>query len=174
MHEFIARHQEQIVGVLSGFDRLVFRGTLRSIAYADGMKRYLSANEILLKDFGRHVEEVSQRLKEAALTAARVADRPVTYLPSSQTDKEAVARQIVAADGLSEGLVCVLSCVEQCRSFEIRRDRDSKKLVLEARYRTCLCFYLAASRVRIHERPHPDLVSVRHSGLPQRAGMAGP
>jgi len=141
MHEFIARHQEQIVGVLSGFDRLVFRGTLRSIAYADGMKRYLSANEILLKDFGRHVEEVSQRLKEAALTAARVADRPVTYLPSSQTDKETVARQIVAADGLSEGLVCVLSCVEPCRSFEIRRDRDSKKLVLEARYRKCLFFY---------------------------------
>ena len=34
MHEFIARHQEQIVGVLSGFDRLVFRGTLRSVAYA--------------------------------------------------------------------------------------------------------------------------------------------
>ena len=117
MHEFIARHQEQIVGVLSGFDRVVFRGTLRPIAYADGLKRYLSAHHVLLKDFGRHVEEVSGRLKEAAVAAARAAGRPVKYLPSSQTDKEAIARRIVAADGLSEGLVCVLSCVEPCRSL---------------------------------------------------------
>jgi hypothetical protein len=33
MKEFIAKHQAQILGVLSGFDRLVFRGTLRGIAY---------------------------------------------------------------------------------------------------------------------------------------------
>jgi hypothetical protein len=37
MQEFIAKHQEQINGVLSGFDRLVFRGTLRPLAYAAGM-----------------------------------------------------------------------------------------------------------------------------------------
>jgi hypothetical protein len=63
MHQFIAEHQEQIVGVLSGFDRVVFRGTLRPIAYAEGMRRYLRATHVLLKDFGRHVEEVSNRLK---------------------------------------------------------------------------------------------------------------
>jgi hypothetical protein len=30
MQEFIAKHREEITGVLSGFDRLIFRGTLRS------------------------------------------------------------------------------------------------------------------------------------------------
>ena len=45
MLKFIASHQDQISGVLSGFDRLVFRGTLRSIAYAAGMQHYLSSNE---------------------------------------------------------------------------------------------------------------------------------
>jgi hypothetical protein len=30
MHEFIAKHQDKIAGTLSGFDRLVFRGHLRS------------------------------------------------------------------------------------------------------------------------------------------------
>ncbi len=59
MHQFLAQHQEQIVGVLSGFDRVVFRGTLRPIAYAEGMRRYLRATHVRLKDFGRHVEEVS-------------------------------------------------------------------------------------------------------------------
>ena len=32
MHEFIAKHQDKIAGTLSGFDRLVFRGHLRSVA----------------------------------------------------------------------------------------------------------------------------------------------
>ena len=37
------KHQDQIAGVLSGFDRLVLRGTLRSIAYSQGMSQYLWA-----------------------------------------------------------------------------------------------------------------------------------
>ena len=63
MLKFIAKHQDEISGVLSGFDRLVFRGTLRSIAYRAGMNLYLFNNQILLKDFGAHVEQVSQQLK---------------------------------------------------------------------------------------------------------------
>src|SRR5216684_8752514 len=42
MKEFIARHAQGIAGVLSGFDRLVFRGTLRPISYPEGMMGYLS------------------------------------------------------------------------------------------------------------------------------------
>jgi hypothetical protein len=113
MHQFIAKHREQIVGVLSGFDRVVFRGTLRSIAYANGLKRYLRVTDVLLKDFGRHVEEVSERLKEASVAQARALGRPVTYLPSSQTDKDALARRLMAADGITRGLVGVLSCVNE-------------------------------------------------------------
>lgn len=59
MHEFIAKHEDKITGTLSGFDRLVFRGTLRPIAHDEGMKRYLWANQVLLKDFGSHAERVS-------------------------------------------------------------------------------------------------------------------
>src|SRR6202011_4363018 len=35
MQEFIAKHQDKIAGTLSGFDRLVFRGHLRSIGEPD-------------------------------------------------------------------------------------------------------------------------------------------
>jgi hypothetical protein len=43
MQEFIAKHKEEIAGVLRGFDRLIFRGTLRSISYPEGMMGYLWA-----------------------------------------------------------------------------------------------------------------------------------
>lgn len=41
MNKFIEKFGEQIQGVLAGFDRLVFRGTLRGIVYDAGMKSYL-------------------------------------------------------------------------------------------------------------------------------------
>ncbi len=141
MHEFIAKHQDKIAGTLSGFDRLVFRGTLRSIAYKDGMDRYLWTNQVLLKNFGAHVERVSRRLKEASLAEAQVSGRPANYLTSSQVSQEEMARGIAAKDGIREGLVCVLSCVEPCWSFEIHRNREKKKLELEPRYRKCLFLY---------------------------------
>jgi hypothetical protein len=128
-------------GTLSGFDRLVFRGTLRSIAHDEGMKRYLWANQILLKDFGSHVEKVSQRLKEASLAQVAALSRPVQYLSSSQVSKEEIARGIAAKEGIRDGLVCVLTCVEPCWSFEIHRNRETKKLELEPRYRKCLFLY---------------------------------
>jgi len=141
MHEFIAKHGSKITGTLSGFDRLVFRGTLRSIAHDEGMKRYLWANQVLLKDFGSHVERVSRRLKAASLAEAEALGRPVKYLTSSQVSEEEMARGIAAQEGIQDGLVCVPSCVEPCWSFEIHRNREKKRLELEPRYRKCLFLY---------------------------------
>jgi len=141
MHEFIAKHQDKIAGTLSGFDRLVFRGHLRSIGHPQGMMNYLWTNQILLKNFGAHVEKVTEHLKEASLAQAKASARPVKYLNSSQTDKETIARDILAHDGVRSGLVCVLSCVEPCWTFQIHRNRESKRLELQLRPGKCLFLY---------------------------------
>ncbi len=135
MHEFIAKHQDKIAGTLSGFDRLVFRGHLRSIGTPQGMMSYLWTNQVFLKNFGDHVEKVTERVKEASLAAAKACRRPVKYLNSSQLNKETIARDILAQDGVRAGLVCVLSCLEPCWKFEIHRNRMTKKLELKAHYK---------------------------------------
>ena len=141
MQKFIAAHHDEISGLLSGFDRLVFRGTLRSIAHAAGMQHYLSRNEVLLKHFGTHVEQVSQRLKVASLAEAAATGRPVHYLASGKVSKEEIARGIAIEDDIRQGLVCVLTSVEPCRTFEIYRDRATKHLQLHPRLRKCLFLY---------------------------------
>lgn len=141
MQEFIAKHRDEITGVLSGFDRLVFRGTLRSLSHVNGMDTYLAMNKVLRKDFGRHVQQVSEQLKQASLAEAGTLGRPVEYLASSQVDKEARARKIAAQDGVRQGLICVLTCVELCRSFEVYRNRETKRLDLVPRGRKCLFLY---------------------------------
>jgi hypothetical protein len=44
-------------------------------------------------------------------------------------------------DGISEGLICVLTCLEPCQSFSIHKDRNAKKLVLVPGQRKCLHLY---------------------------------
>jgi len=141
MQQFIAKYGDRINGVLSGFDRLVFRGSLRAISYIRGMMGYLWQNQVLLKDFGSHVLQVSTRVKEASLQAAQSLGRPVQYLTRSQDNKEAIARSIAKRDQIKAGLVCVLTCVEPCRSFDIWRNRETKQLDLVLRQRKCLFLY---------------------------------
>ena len=66
MEAFLNRHAGDVIGVLSGFDRLVFRGTLRMLAHHLGMKAYLWAVQVLLKDFASHAETVTRQLREAS------------------------------------------------------------------------------------------------------------
>ena len=141
MSPFIQRHQDNVTGVLSGFDRLVLRGTLRTLSYTAGMMNFLYGVGVLLKDFGGYVERTTKHLRAACYERARQLDRPVIYLPSSQPSKEALAQQIATRDAVSDGLICLLSCVEPCLSYEIRRDREQQQLVLEPRQRKCLHLY---------------------------------
>jgi len=141
VQKFIAKHQAHIAGTLSGFDRLVVRGTLRRIAHADGLNRYLWSNGILLKDFGAHVESVSQAVKAASLAQTLRADRPVRYLPSPDASKEEIARRIAAEDHITDGPVCILTCVEPCWSFQVYRSRETKRLELQLYRRKCLFIY---------------------------------
>jgi hypothetical protein len=141
MNEFIAKYQDHIEGVLSGFDRLVFHGHLRTLSSARDMEFYLAMNRILKKDFGQHVEEVSRRLKQASLEEAQCQRRPIIYLEDNDQPKEDLARSIASHDKIREGLVCVMTAVEVCWSFKVAGERESQKLKLKACTRKCLHLY---------------------------------
>ncbi len=125
MTEFTSKYASSIRGTLSGFDRLVFR-SLRKISYPFGMLGYLWANQVPLKSFGTQVNEISGRAKEAALRCVEQAGRTLRYLPSSQEDKEAVARSIAREQKITEGPVCALTCVEPCWGFDIYSRREAR------------------------------------------------
>jgi hypothetical protein len=141
MKEFIAKHRTAVAGVLSGFDRLVFRGTLRLISFPKGMMGYLWAKQVRLTEFGDYVERVSERLKQASKAMAERLGRPVKYVSSAGESKEELARGIAEREKIREGLVCVLSCVEPCQSFQVYRNRETGRLELVARRRKCLFLY---------------------------------
>jgi hypothetical protein len=138
---FLNRFQHSLTGVLSGFDRLRLRGTLRHLFQPTVMEAYLNACRVLIKDFGTFAQGLTARVKAAAYATAERAGRPFRYLASSQTSKEALARQIARQDGVTSGLIAIFSALENCLSYSVRGNRLTKQIHLVLESRKCLHLY---------------------------------
>lgn len=81
MEQFIVKHQDKITGMISCFDRLLFKGYL-PISHPEGMEAFLNRKDVLLKEFKTFASNCSDSLKLAAQEKARKAGRPFQYLNS--------------------------------------------------------------------------------------------
>ena len=91
MNTFVSRFQALVTGVLSGFDRLGFRGHLTPLRFDGGMFLFLKRTGIRLLDFKNYVVATSEAVRDRSLAQAERDHRPVRYLPSSATSKEDLA-----------------------------------------------------------------------------------
>ena len=119
MKSFLARHASKIKGVLTGFDRIRFRGTLRWLANTRGMANWLWHRQVLLKNFKGYALSLTDQLREETKCIADAANCPVRYLERSWESKEDHAKRIAADNKVREGLVCVLTAVEPCQTFNV-------------------------------------------------------
>ena len=107
MKEFVDKYQDRIHGVLSCFDRMIFRGYLPIMsgwAMAAFLYR-LNQNRSSLRPF---LLQNSQRVKNHAIAMAKQHGRPFQYL-TSNIDKDKAAQQLAQRDGIQHGLVCIYS-----------------------------------------------------------------
>jgi hypothetical protein len=141
VQEFIKNYECDVIGVLSGWDRIRFLGTYRALSAVRGMMRYLWHAGALLKDFGEFVQRKSKEIDTAVMGRAKELGRPVVFLDSPRIYKEDVALDIARKDGIKAGLVCVLGAVETCMSFVLGKDPERKKLVLKPASRKCKHLY---------------------------------
>ena len=138
MKSFLDKHAAKISGVISCFDRMLFRGYL-PIMSGYSMAQFLCQEKILYKDLKSFLLSNAAVLKDHAVDMARKAERPYTYLASSGVRKEERARAIATEDGIKEGLVCIFSQLEPCSTFSFRYERG-QAFVKPAR-RKCLHIY---------------------------------
>lgn len=141
MLKFVQRFASQVKGTLAGFDRLRFRGTKRLLACVRGLAEFLWRQQILLKDFNAFAQETTARLRHSVESNAEQLGRPVKYLQSTNISKEDMARSIAQQDGVREGLIAALGCVEPCLSFTVRGNRTTKLLDLRLERMKCLHYY---------------------------------
>jgi hypothetical protein len=138
---FVMQHAADVIGVLSGFDRLRLMASLRPLYQPGFMMRYLSCVGVLLKDFAGFAAGWTERVRAATHQLAQESDRPLLYLHSSSERKELIARERARRDGVQQGLIGIWSVVEPCLTYFVRRDRQRKKLVLRLEPGKCLHYY---------------------------------
>lgn len=140
MENFLSRYRPLVMGVLSGFDRVVFRGVLQPLMRKTGMYYFLTDAGVRLLDFKKFAVATTEKVKTAAMSEAVQLNRPVEYLPSA-ADKEEVARRMWAEKPIKEGLIGVITALEPCMTFEYHRSQTVAERRLRLHPGKCLHLY---------------------------------
>ena len=78
MQQFIRNHQADVMGVLSGFDRIQFRGTQRWLATKHGLMTFLCKTQVKLKDFKPYAMNLTREIRQRTAALAEKSGRPST------------------------------------------------------------------------------------------------
>ncbi len=127
---------------------------------------------MLYKDFSAFAQQVTARVRTHAEALAQQ-----TVARSSMFHRvgprRRAAREILARDGITEGLVCIFSCVESCRTFTVRGDRTTKRLRVRRQEGKCLTTtFILSIAPSADARPLANLAAAHPAGVCQRPRMA--
>lgn len=148
-HAFLRKHEAAIQGVLSCFDRVIIRGHL-PMAGVGYFLTWMSSKKISLNlkqlpegwwNYKEASPWFAEHVKEHAQTLASQAGRPYRHLPTHER-MEDNARTLAEQDGITEGLVCVYSTMENCRTFRVRYGERGPELATDIRRCLVLYYYL--------------------------------
>jgi len=149
VQKFLSRFGPLVSGVLSGFDRLIFRGYLRRLCYPEGLEGFLAYRDICRKDFGDRAEQWTELTKELSLKPALAQGVHFEHITSGSIDKGAIAQRILQEKDNAIGPVCVLTATEPCTIWNAHRSKKLQRIVFDRRQGRCQHIY--------HYSNHEDL-----------------
>jgi hypothetical protein len=127
--------------VLSGFDRIRFRGTQRLLANVRGLGAFLARHGVRLNDFASYVSGVTDRIRDEVKVGAEQAGVAIEYVNDSSVSKEQLAADLAKRAGRTTGLRAILSAVEPCRTFFVHKNAATGMIELANRSGKCLHYY---------------------------------
>jgi len=108
----------KVKSVITGFDRIVFKGILQPIVFAAGMQSFLMSQGVLNKDFKNYAMSNSQAIVRSAEDILKdQCGGEITYISSIHTRKEELAHRRQKEKEVAEGLIGIWSCVESCNTY---------------------------------------------------------
>jgi hypothetical protein len=135
------RHEEQIAGVLSCWDRMLVFGTLPKICYAEGMTSYLHANQVRIFDYPRFAEPFRDQLRENAERLAADNGINIEFIRKRNVRKEDRVKEILSRRGEHPGLVCIFSVMEPCSTYKPWHNKQTGRTYLMLNDGKCLHYY---------------------------------
>ncbi|MDP7639663.1 MAG: hypothetical protein QGG73_08100, partial [Candidatus Hydrogenedentes bacterium] len=94
MNIFVQKFASVVKGVLTGFDRIVFKGSILPLMHDKGVTSFCRGRSILNKDYKSWMlEQTKMLVDDAAQYAEENGAGRITPIASSHTRKEELARQ---------------------------------------------------------------------------------
>jgi hypothetical protein len=133
------RYEDNISGVLSCYDRIIIKGTLPTVCFAQGLTSYLFKNNIRIFDYAKFAEPLREKIRTNAEQLAVSNNISIEFVRNSTARKEDIVRKHF--DGKKTGLVHILSAMEACPSYVPWHDKLSHKSFLKSTQSKCLHYY---------------------------------
>ena len=140
-NEFIIKHESDIAGSLSCFDRIIIKGTLPLVSFAKGMASFLLKAGVLFKDYAKFAEALTLDLRQQTIALAAKEGVTIEFVSSPKVRKEDLIKKVLDQRGYAPGLVHILSAMETCPSYQYRFDKASGKSYLKQGTTKCLHYY---------------------------------
>jgi hypothetical protein len=118
MNSLIKKFSDIVKGVLTGFDRIVFKGSILPLMHTQGVVDFCRSRKILNKDYKDFMREQSATIVNEALAYAQSQGGQKIIPFSSSERKDEVARQRQRDQGIQSGLIGIWSAVESCTSYK--------------------------------------------------------
>ncbi len=142
MNLFVAKFGDTIKGILTGFDRIVFKGTILPLAHAAGAMSFCQGHGILNKDFKRWAMEQTAVVVDSARDyAVKHCGRGIEPIVFSKTRKEALAHERQREEAVASGLIGVWSAVESCWSYRAQYSARAGHPLLRKEWMKCKHLY---------------------------------
>src|SRR5436309_665938 len=124
MGAFEDLHRERITGSLAMFDRMIFKGHLTRLFPNDNARCFVWSQGYPLTEFTAYAKKTTALIAQTVCGWAEAEGRPVISFNHVRTrnganPKDELAKSIAERDGITEGVICVISAVEPCMSFQV-------------------------------------------------------
>jgi len=118
MKAFIDRFSDSVKGVLSGFDRIVFKGLILPLMSASEVMSFLCSKGVLNKDYKNWMVAQTKDIVNTADQYARDnCGQPIVRIPTWRIRKEELAHERQQQERIETGLIGVWSCLESASSY---------------------------------------------------------
>lgn len=135
------KHEGQIDGILSCYDRLILLGTIPDFCYPGAMLRYLFSQKIKVFDYINFARKLRDEIRENADRLAQANGVEIEYINKRNFRKEDRIRKILEKRGTQPGLVHIFTGLEVCKTYQPYHDKQSGKNFLRWDSGKCLHYY---------------------------------
>jgi hypothetical protein len=118
MKQIIEKYSDKISFTLDCYDRIILRGSLPHISYAQGMTTYLYAHQIGIFDYSHFAEPYKEMINTHIKELSQSSSIPIEFVSKKSIRKESMVSKKLEELGTSPCIVCILSAMETCPTYQ--------------------------------------------------------